>query len=326
MGDNFFVKGMTFGWHSTRGQWKEQYSVDSLKKLKETGSEWIALSFWTWQDTYNSTNIYFDYDYTVTDSDIEYIVKEAHNLGLKVCLKPVVNCKDGMWRGHIDFPDDIGWGTKKDYWKEWFRSYNSFINHYAEIAEKTGCEMFCIGCEMVKTERKSDYWRKLIKDVRELYNGPVIYNANHGKENNVTFWDAVDYIGTSAYFSVADKPKDSVENMVKNWEKELISLKELSEKYNKKILFIEIGCRSAEGCAMTPYEFIRDVPYDEDEQANFYEATFIALENKTWFCGYFWWDWAAKLYDISEAQVEKGFSIYGKKAEKIVTCWYKEKL
>ena len=32
-------------------------------------------------------------------------------------------------------------------------SYNAFMLYYAEMAEDTGCEMLCIGCEMLGTEK-----------------------------------------------------------------------------------------------------------------------------------------------------------------------------
>ena len=105
-------------------------------------------------------------------------------------MKPIVNCLDGVWRANIDFPER-GWG-KGDYWQEWFSSYTAFLCHYAEIAEETGCEMFCIGCEMLGTERKEELWRRTITAVRGIYRGPLVYNTNHGKEKNVRWWDVVD--------------------------------------------------------------------------------------------------------------------------------------
>lgn len=316
----FFVKGMTYGWGATRGDYRQPYAVDSLQKLKETGSEWIALSFWTYQDTVHDTKITFDYGYTVTDRDIMFAVQEAHRLGLKVCLKPVVNSKDGIWRAHIGFPDEPGADA---YWDEWFQSYTNFIIHYAELAAELNCEMFCIGCEMVKTEHKADHWRALIAKVRDSYDGPIIYNANHGKEDGVTWFDAVDLIGTSAYYPVANQPGDSEETMMNNWLPVRDKMEQLHKKFNKPIVFMEIGCRSALGCATMPWDFMhRDLPFSEDEQANFYSSVIKVFWDMPWFSGFFWWDWSTKLYPRSEAKSNRGFDIYGKKAEEIVKAWY----
>nr|WP_323125870.1 hypothetical protein [Gracilibacillus oryzae] len=173
--EELFVKGMTYGWNTTRGAYRTEEAISSLQKLKETGSEWIALSFFALQDTYHSTSIQFDYSNTMTDRDIQFAVNEAKKLGLKVCLKPVVNCRDGIWRARIGFPEEA-----VDKWEEWFESYTNFTIHYAELAKELDCEMFCIGCEMINTEAQTVYWRELIKKVRNIYDGPVIYNANHG--------------------------------------------------------------------------------------------------------------------------------------------------
>lgn len=313
-----FVKGMTYGWDTSRGAYRTPEAVESLEKLSETGSEWIALSFFTYQETYASTDITFDYGYTMTDRDIEFAVKKAKELGMKVCLKPVVNSKDGLWRARIGFPEDA-----TDYWNKWFTSYENFLLHYAELAEELGCEMFCVGCEMIGTESRTEQWEQVISKVRNVYSGPIIYNANHGKEEGVEWFDKVDIIGTSAYYPVAEKPGDTEENMIKNWEKVKKKLVKLHEKFNKPILFMEIGCRSAEGCATMPWDFEHtELPFNEEEQANFYSSVMKVFWDEPWFAGFFWWDWSTKLYPLEDAKSNTYFDIYGKKAESVVKEWY----
>ncbi|MFN7250383.1 MAG: glycoside hydrolase family 113 [Anaerobacillus sp.] len=313
-----FIKGMTYGWNTTKGAYRTPDAVASLKKLKETGSEWIALSFYTFQPSYSSTEIVFDYGHTMTDRDIEFAVKQAKDLGLKVCLKPVVNCKDGIWRARIGFPQEA-----TEYWDNWFASYENFLLHYAELANELGCEMFCIGCEMISTETRVSQWERVIKKVRAVYSGPLIYNANHGKEEGVEWFDKVDLIGTSAYYPVGEKPDDSEENMIKNWEKVKTKMIKLHEKFNKPIVFMEIGCRSALGCATMPWDFTHvDLPYCEEEQEKFYSSVIKVFWDEPWFAGFFWWDWSTKLYLLEEAKTNKGFDIYGKKAEKVIQEWY----
>lgn len=316
-----FIKGFTYGFDGRRGAYRTPEAAASMERLADLGGDWAALAFTVLQDSFSSVLIRPDYRYTVTDKDIITAVEKLHSLGLKVCMKPMVNCADGVWRAHISFPErEIG---DKDYWKEWFSSYTAFLCHYAEIAQDTGCEMFCVGCEMLGTEHKEEHWRNAIAEVRKIYSGPLVYNTNHGKEFGVKWWDAVDYIGTSAYYGVGKVPGDSAENMYNEWKKGNERLAELSKAYGgKQIIFMEIGCRSAKGCAMMPYDFShKEFPYDEDEQANFYESCFKATWDQPWFGGYFWWDWYTK---IPERTPEMGFSIVGKKAEQVVKEWYKK--
>lgn len=316
-----FIKGMTWGWNSKRGAYRTPEAVQSLKKLKETGSEWIALSFYTFQETFSSTDITFDYAHTMTDRDIEFAVSQAKDLGLKVCLKPVVNSRDNLWRARIGFPRDA-----EEYWGKWFKSYEAFLLHYAELASELECEMFCIGCEMVTTEYRTDDWIRIIEKVRGVYKGPLIYNANHGKEEGVEWFDKVDFIGTSAYYPVAENSGESEEMMVKNWQVVKQKMKKLYDKFEKPIIFMEIGCRSAEGCATMPWDFTHvELPFNEEEQANYYSSVMKVFWDEQWFGGFFWWDWSTNLYPIEEAKLNKDFDIYGKKAEQVLKNWYLDK-
>ena len=314
-----FIKGYTYGFDGRRGAYRTEEAALSMARLAALGGDWAALAFVIQQDHFYSTQIRPDYRHTVTDRDVTTAVGKLHALGLKVCMKPMVNCADGVWRAHIHFPERE-WGDK-DYWHEWFDSYTAFLCHYAEIAEETGCEMFCVGCEMLGTEHKEEYWRKAIAAVRQVYHGELVYNTNHGKEFDVKWWDAVDYIGTSAYYCVAEEPGASMAHMKAHWDRHKDRLRELSRvNGGKQIIFMEIGCRSARGCAMMPYDFShREFPYDEDEQANFYESCMRAMWEEDWFAGFFWWDWYTRL---PTRQPEMGFSIAGKKAEAVVKEWY----
>ncbi|SDY95458.1 hypothetical protein SAMN05421736_104310 [Evansella caseinilytica] len=317
---DIFVKGFTYGWNSSRGSYRTKQAVESLKKLKETGSEWIALAFYTYQETYSATEITFDYGYTITDRDIAFAVKQAKLHGLKICLKPVVNCKDGIWRARIGFPEEADF-----YWEKWFRSYTAFLLHYAELAEELGCEMLCIGCEMIGTESRTEQWSALIDNVRKVYHGPITYNANHGKEDGIAWLDKLDIIGTSAYYPVANEPGTGEETMMENWEKVKEKLAILHERFQKPILFVEIGCRSASGCATMPWDFTHtDLPFSEEEQADFYSSVMKVFWNEPWFAGFFWWDWSTELYPAEKAKTNTGFDIYGKKAEQVVKQWYKK--
>lgn len=312
-----FIKGYSYGFLAEKGDYASKEAVDSLKKLRETGTEWIALCMVVMQEEYKSTEIRFNYNETPTDLDLIYIIEQAHQLGFKVCLKPMINCKDEIWRARITFPEE------GPYFDKWFYEYSGFLSHYAEIATYTNCEMFCLGCEMVGTEHKESHWRDTIESVKKVYNGPLIYNANHGKEANIAWWDCVDYLGTSAYYPVAKEGGASLEEMVSNWKIVKERVYGLHKTYNKPIVFMEIGCRSARGCATMPWDFTNtDFPHDEEEQARFYESCMQVFFYEPWFSGFFWWDWRAKLYDINQAATDEDFCIYGKMASDVLKKWY----
>lgn len=317
-------KGYTYGYDGTHGDFRSEDGIASQELLYKTGVNWVCLCFVVCQSDAVSSDISFDFGTSVTDRDLIAAINRAHDHGVKVCLKPMVNCKDETWRARINFPDlepeDI-------YWDKWFKAYGDYMRYYAELAEETGCEMLCMGCEMCGTERKETHWRSLIGDVRKLYKGSLIYNTNHGHEKDVKWFDMVDYVGTSAYFPVGMDGNDK-ESMMKHWERVSHELEEVHKEWNKKIVFIEIGCRSAHGCSSMPWDFShKDLPLDQDEQAAFYDSCLEVFSKKDWFGGMFWWDWSTFIYDDKEtADNDIGFNIHLKKAEQVLMNWYKEKL
>jgi hypothetical protein len=155
----------------------------------------------------------------VSDDEIRHAIDMAHQNGMKVILKPVVNPDDNVWRAQIKFskPED-NQSTPSDAEKssapaksaptkqvkdleKWDRSwqdYLAFILHYAKLAEEKQVPIYCLGCEMNSTEEFEDHWRKLIAEVRKVYSGLLTYDVNHDSEDNVHWWDAVDFISISA--------------------------------------------------------------------------------------------------------------------------------
>lgn len=317
------IKGFTYGYHARRGDYRSEAGVKSRELLLDTGINWVCLAPAFSQKTFSSTEITFDYARHVTDLDILEAVRHFHSKNVKVCLKPILNSDDGMWRALIDFPDE-NMRCQDVYWDKWFAAYSAFMLHYAGIAEESGCEMLCIGCEMLGTERKETHWRRLIEEIRAAYTGKLIYNTNHGHEADVKWFDALDFIGTSAYYPVAKQGGASAEEMAQVWEKIAERLGKLSEEMQKKIVFMEIGCRSAEGCATMPWDFTHmHFPWSEEEQANFYHSCLSVFSDKPWFGGVFWWDWSTKIYDDREtAEKDLGFNIHLKKAETVIRQHY----
>lgn len=311
------MRGMTYGFCAWPGVLQGKEAKKSLLKLVETGTDWIALAFQVYMDDAFSTNIYYDFERSTTDEDLICIINEAHKNGLKVCLKPIVDCKDGTWRAEINLTENE--------WHIWFKSFIAMNTHYAKIAERTECEMYCIGCEMISSESYCDLWNKVIITVKELYSGLLIYNANHGSETLYEWINELDYYGVSAYIPLSNRENDSLQAMVDSWNSYKIILKDIYKKFNKPIVFIEVGCRNEWGCSCHPWDYNVESGIEtcDEEQAKFYESCFETFWKEPWFAGCFWWSWDAELYKKEDAKYDKSFNIYGKLAEDVVKRWYK---
>ncbi len=319
--DRLFCKGYTWGFFSPAGQMQTEDAELSMRRLASNGLDWICITVNAWQEYFYSTHIFSHYEYTQTDDDIRAAIKLAKSLGLKVCLKPMVNCLDGAWRAKINFPEDKdGHG----YWAEWFKSYDTFMVYYAHMAEQLGVEMLCTGCEMEGMDRQADHCRKMIDKVRQVYRGILMHNVNHGDELSSKWLDAVDVIGISAYYPVTDGENRGPEVMRSKWADVVQILKKCHEKYDEPIMFAEVGVRNEKGCTQYPWDFQDrpEVPIDEDEQSDFYETVMEATWDIPWFAGYFWWDWKAVIPAETEMKHDRDFTVYGKKAEKTLKEWY----
>ena len=238
-----FLKAFSFtGWYDTSLSEPEAY--ESLLALKATGTEYVVLCFFWFQDNLNSTVIAPDYDlYSVNTSDIIDFIDYIHSVGLKVVLKPMVDVKTGEWRALIE-PSD-----------EWFQAYKDYMVFWAEIAEEHDVEMFVLGCEVDGTITDRDNWIKVINAVRDVYTGPLTYGANFDRYDDVSFFDQLDFIGIDAYFPLTDKNNPSLEELKEGWSRYLPELEELSLKYNKDIIFVEVGYRSILGANKEPWNW-----------------------------------------------------------------------
>jgi len=166
MNRDLFCKGYTWGFFSRPGELLSDAAKASMERLASNGLNWICIPVNGWQETFASTTVFSLYGRTQTDAEITHAVQMAKSLGLKVCLKPMVNCLDGAWRARIDFPTE-----ECGYWEKWFRSYTNFMRYYAKMAESLHCEMLCTGCEMAGMDKQSAHCRAMIRSVREVYSG-----------------------------------------------------------------------------------------------------------------------------------------------------------
>lgn len=313
-----FQKGMTFA-NWTKDGYATFASDDALKELAKTKTEWVALIVTWYQDRSDSKEIKPTYK-TPTDESLIHAIKQMRSLGMKVMLKPqldLLNTSAGKSRADIEF-------TTPEDWQVWFDSYRKFILHYVEMATAEEVELFCIGTELTRTTlTHPNNWRQLISDIRGIYKGYLVYAANWYEEfSQLKFWDALDYAGVDPYFPLTEAKKPSVEELKKAWEPWVRELQRWQKEINKPVLFTEVGYKSCEGSADSPWEHVPGAPFDAEVQANCYQALLETFFSKEWFWGVYWWYWSTSV----NARIAKtrGFNLQGKPAQEVVTRWYKK--
>ncbi|PZQ89184.1 MAG: 1,4-beta-xylanase [Leifsonia xyli] len=299
---------MTWGWVGERGSWATPEAGESMRLMAGHDVTWTALAYAAEQEHVYSTEIPLD-GVQVSDDEIVGAIRAAHALGLRVCLKPVVNVADGSWRAHIGFFDDPVPGEPT--WAEWFVSYERFILHAARIAEAEGCAMLCIGCEMVRADAQEQHWRALVTAVREVYSGLVTYNCDKYQEDRLSWWDAVDVISSSGYY-----PSGA-------WEVQLDRIEAVVAASGKPFFFMEAGCPSREGSAALPNDWSLPGAPSGAEQLRYYEEMFRAVRARPWVRGLMLWDWPARLYPEQGAPQNDDYCPYGKPAGAFMAAQYR---
>ena len=304
-----YIKGVTFAPFSRKGAFEGESVRKSFDMMIEgTGANFVIFVPTGHQETAQSEDIAFLTDKNVADDELISMIDYAHKKGVRVALKPTVNCLNGTWRAHINFFDeDVPCEPK---WGNWFMSYTEFQCHYAKIAQLTGCEMFIAGCEMVQTQRRENEWRKLIADIKDVYSGPVSYNTDKYQEHNVKWWDAVDVISSSGYYPIDD------------WEKQLDRIEPVVKKFNKPFFFAECGCMATSGSAKVPNDWGVKGDINTKEQGDWYQAMFDAAMKRDWVSGFCLWSWSGKPETVEEAHKNRGYEICHKPAMDVVKRAY----
>ena len=231
----------------------------------------------------------------------------------KEYISTLENKTKGSWRGDFEVknPDD---------WIIWEKGYEKFILDCAQLADSAQIDLFCIGTELDKVAiQRQNFWRNLMRKVRNVYHGELTYCANWDNYKSIEFWDDLDFIGISAYFPISDKRSPSYNEAMAGWRPFAIELENFQKKYLKPVLFAEVGYKSTEYAGSKPWLDYTDNKVDYKAQSNLYQATFNSFWHKEWFKGIFIWKW---FYTGNGGPTS--FSPQNKPALDIISSWYKK--
>ncbi len=261
--------------------------------------------------------------FSENDRGIRALARQADSLGLGIILKPHIWVR--RQRGSDQWRDDIGFETEED-WQAWEADYRAFMMHYAHLAEEIDAAMLVIGTELANAVRtRPAFWRSLIAGVRAVYDGPLTYAANWWEEyEDVTFWDALDYIGVQAYFELSKEDNPTASMLHEGWKPYKETLKQLSEHTGRPVLFTEIGYRNVPFAAAQPWRWpsrddLDNVAPDDSLQARLYQVFFESLWHESWFSGAILWKWKP---GAGRRRSNLDFSPQNKPAEQVIAHWF----
>lgn len=281
-------------------RWSEDFgsagSDAAIEQARGANANYVTLIIPFQQDNIYSTAIY-KASYAPSDAALIHAIGKAHSLGMKVSIKPHIDPNDGRWRAEIN-PGDRN---------SWFQNYGTILNHYASLGQQYGVEQIVVGAELItmatatSNPDNTPRWRGLIGQVRQRFSGSLTYSANWGGNYfaeefpHISFWDALDYIGISAYFELANYNNPGVSQLVDSWSYwNTNKIQPLQQSVGKPVVFTEVGYRSVDGAASHPWDWGMSGPgnYNAQEQINAIQALSQYWSNYSWFAGLQYWSWS----------------------------------
>ncbi len=222
----------------------------------------------------------------------------------------------GPWRGDFDVRSD-------EDWPRFAESYRSFILEYARLAEEHSVELFCIGTELKKIAlQRPEYWRTLIRDVRRVYRGPLVYAANWDRYDDIEFWDRLDYIGIDAYFPVSESKTPTTDEIENGWKEHVRRIEKLHARFGKPVILTEWGYEDEDFAGKEPWVMGRPAGAgsspNQEGQANAYEGTLRSTWSEPWMHGVFVWRWSPGTGPSGSLS----YSPRGKRAEDVLERWF----
>ncbi len=315
------IRGITIGpienaLHSDKG-YGTPACAQMMSIASSLGAGWVSLTPFgrVWDLHPEGVDLTFEADFEQNRQNLQRAIAQAHAQGLKVMLVPHLWVETGEWRALIDFDSPAGW-------EQWFNAYRRFLLTWAQVAEDSQVDLFSAGVEWrswVTTTHAPSYAR-LLREVRKIYSGPITYAANWDDVEQSVILGELDVIGINAFYPLADQDGASFEQLRAGGERLVQRVAQLSEQWQKPILFTEIGYTTRPDPAIRPWEWpdsMSNVRVDTDAQAEAYLALLADFIEQPWFVGFFVWRTYADPYDTSQ-EAPWGFSPLHKPAELVV--------
>lgn len=292
---------------------------EEMEALKSVNTEWISLVPYGFSSI-GQPEIRYNLDRQWWGERAEGItecIRLAHENDIKVMLKPQVYIHNS-WVGYVDFDNEADW-------LEWEKGYSEYIQFYAKLAAQNDVELLCIGTEYkIAVQKRTRFWRNLIKEIRTYYPGKLIYSSNWDGYDKIPIWDDLDYIGISAYFPLTDQKTPTLNSLSAKWRPIKSKLGKFAKKHKKSIVFTEYGYLSIDRCAWRAWELeknIRGKSINEQAQANAYNSLLKNFWDQEWWGGGFLWKWFPAGMG-HEGYPERDYTPQGKLSENTIREWY----
>lgn len=283
-----------------------------LREIKDLGASHVSVVWVWWQADTASEVIGPKPGWSATDNQILETLRTAVDLGLHVTAFPIVRLETSdpdQWRGKIMPVDE----------DRWWESYEAFILHATVLARSAGIQRLSVGSELLSREGMRQRWLRLIDRVRlraeEL---ELMYSANWDHFRFVSFWDALDVVGLTAYWELTRNPNAEVRELLTAWFPIRHDVRAWSSSIGRPFVFTEVGYPSLDGGAMFPWDETRKGSVDLEEQRRAYEAFVATWSGVDELDGVYFWNWFG-----FGGKTDSNYTPRDKPAAQVVRSWYR---
>ncbi len=185
---------------------------------------------------------------TAADAEVRRALRRARARGLRALLFPILTVREirmGEWRGALR-PRDVD---------AWWRSYERFILHYAELGAAEAAAALVVGSELGFSETWRDRWYHLISRVERVYSGDLVYSANWDHYRAISFLSRLDHLGISAYFELTDDGDASEAELTRAWRRAAAELRAFARAERVSLWLTEVGYPSRDRAAIRPWDY-----------------------------------------------------------------------
>ena len=294
--DLSIVRGVTISCQTWGREWGFDGFADELSDLKSLGANWVAIHPYARIGADGSV-AGLGQDALDPDAPPEWLavpLRQARRHGMGLLIKPHLAYWGSpfSWRGAIEFADP---DANERFWRE----YSDWIVALARVTSEA--DAFSVGTELDRLLADEDRWRALITRVRAVSAAQLTYAANWDAFERVGFWDALDAVGVQAYFPLApgapgaDFELDS-KALRRSWREVLTSLRRVSERSGKPVVFTELGYHPSPFPASRPWDDATAKGEDWEVarrlQLELLRVSLDVLaEEASWLRGAFLWKW-----------------------------------
>ncbi len=302
---------------------RESVSASHLVPILDVNANAVAVMPYAFMESLTSPDLKFNVERQWQGERLDGIretTKLLHSQGLKVMVKPHV------WIGNGAFTGNIMMSSEED-WKKFEANYEKYILLYAQMAADENAELLCLGTELYEfANERSGFWEQLIIKVRKIYKGKLTYAENWDKVEKVKFWNQLDFIGVDAYFPLSEGKSPKIEELRISWKPHKTQLRELSNKYDRKVLFTEYGYRNTDYATKQPWDSSRnETSLNYDLQSDALMALYQEFWREEWFSGGFLWKWFHN-HEQAGGMENNQFTPQNKPALQVVKGFYGEML